>query len=104
MEPVAKSEDDAEATSSAALGPTLTAPCQSEYLRGPLRYLWDALSPRGVGPEQDDEPREEPALTNQARPSQPYYLGKRTTLSNQRLGCLLELITNFYEQVQLHGV
>ncbi|KAK8027053.1 hypothetical protein PG991_004109 [Apiospora marii] len=33
----------------------------SEYLRGPLRYLWDTMSPRDLGPEYDDEPREEPA-------------------------------------------
>ncbi|KAK8138741.1 hypothetical protein PG984_002121 [Apiospora sp. TS-2023a] len=60
MAPVAKSEDAAEATSSAAPGTSYTGTL-SEYLRGPLRYIWDTVRPRDVGPEYDDEPREEPA-------------------------------------------
>ncbi|KAK7951569.1 glycosyltransferase family 1 protein [Apiospora aurea] len=33
----------------------------SEYLRGPLRYVWDVLSAHEVGPGYDNEPREGPA-------------------------------------------
>ncbi|KAK8056402.1 hypothetical protein PG993_001629 [Apiospora rasikravindrae] len=33
----------------------------SEYLRGPLRYIWDVTSASYVGPDYDDEPLEGPA-------------------------------------------